>query len=312
MIVEQKNAARRIKNTNRLFLSSLCFVTIASFGIGRMGMNFSMETSLIISQMLFWIPITLYLLITRTNPLRLIPFHKISISTVGMVILFGLLLIPVMTWINLISMMFVENTVAAIDQQMQRNSLLFNLLLMAVMPAFSEEFMIRGIYFQQYRESGIFKGAVISGLVFGLMHMNFNQFSYAAVLGIILALLVEATGSIFSSIIVHFVFNAYSVFIAHFQDQILTMTGDAVIQEVTRSDIVEMTISYTSVAFIVGILAFSVFLWIVQHCKTTEHMKQIFVSNYSEEGKKIKVMTPSFVIGVVIGFGLMILLEWIS
>ena len=52
---------------------------------------------------------------------------------------------------------------------------------------------------------------LLTGFLFGCMHMNLNQFIYAFALGIYLAFLVEATGSIFSSMIAHFTLNATSV-----------------------------------------------------------------------------------------------------
>ena len=207
-MTEQSNEQRTVRNTNRLFLGTLCFVMAVSFWMGRSGISLSGEMNLIVSQLLFWIPIVICLAVTKTNPLHLIPFRKISVSTMLMVILFAILLIPVTAWINLVSMLFVENAVAGIDQQMTGNTLALNLLMMAVLPAVSEECMVRGVYFQLYKSGGILKAAVISGAVFGFMHLNFNQFSYAIVLGVILALLVEATGSIFSSMIAHFTFNA--------------------------------------------------------------------------------------------------------
>lgn len=51
---------------------------------------------------------------------------------------------------------------------------------------------------------------VLSAFLFGCMHMNLNQFMYAFALGAYLALLVEATGSIFSSMLAHFTLNATS------------------------------------------------------------------------------------------------------
>lgn len=312
MIVEQRNAWKKIKNTNRLFLGSLCFVPFAVFCLGNLRISFSMEMNLIVSQLLFWIPIVLYFLVTRTNPLKVIPFHKISLSTICMVALFTILLIPVATWINMISMLFVENRVVSMDQMLQNNSFFSNVLLLALMPALSEEMMVRGVYFQQYKVSGILKGAVVSGIVFGMMHMNFNQFSYTLVLGIVFSLLVEATGSIFSSMIAHFIFNMQSVLVIQFQDRLLGKTEGAALQQAAQPELVQMLVSYTVVALIMGILAFSLFLWIVQHCKTTERMKQIFVSNRSEEGNKIKVITPTFVIGIVLGIGLMFLMEWMG
>ncbi|MDO4454949.1 MAG: type II CAAX endopeptidase family protein [Eubacteriales bacterium] len=308
-MAEQSNAQRTVRNTNWLFLGNLCFVTAVSFWMGRSGIALSGEINLIVSQLLFWIPIVVYLAVTRTNPLRLIPFRKISVSTALMVILFAILLIPVTAWINLVSMLFVENTVIEIDQQMTGNTLVLNLALMAVLPAISEECMVRGVYFQQYKSGGILKAAVISGAVFGFMHLNFNQFSYALVLGMVFALLVEATGSIFSSVIAHFTFNAQSVVTLWIQNHIFASAGEATLEQVTRADLIEMLMGYTTFACIMGVLAFGVFLWIVHHCGSEDHMKQIFLKRQSADGKKVKMVTPAFAAGAVFAVGIMILME---
>lgn len=312
IMVEQDSRQKIVRNTNRLFLGNLCFVTIVSFLLGQKGVSLSIEMNLIITQLLFWIPIAIYLVITRTNPFHLIPFRRISLSTVLIVTLFVLLLVPVVSWINLLSMLFVENKVNVIDQQMTGNTFALNLLVIAVLPAISEECMVRGVYFQQYKAGGILKAAVMSGIVFGFMHLNFNQFSYALILGVILALLVEATGSIFSSIIAHFIFNGQSAAILWMQNHILDPTEKIVLQEVTRADIIEMLMAYTMVACIMGVLAFGVFLWIVHHCGSAEHMRQIFSRKRSEHEKKVSMITPTFIIGTAFAIGVMILLEMIG
>ena len=63
--------------------------------------------------------------------------------------------------------------------------------------------------------------AVLSGLVFGLMHLNINQLSYALLMGIVFALLVEVTGSMYSSMLAHFAANSYSIIMM----QLVSMTS---------------------------------------------------------------------------------------
>ena len=50
----------------------------------------------------------------------------------------------------------------------------------------------------------------MSGLIFGLMHLNFNQFSYGFVLGVIFAAVVEASEVFMSSMAIHFLINFQS------------------------------------------------------------------------------------------------------
>ena len=53
--------------------------------------------------------------------------------------------------------------------------------------------------------------AVISGIMFGVLHMNINQFCYATVLGVVFAYVNRASGSTFTSMIMHFLINSTNV-----------------------------------------------------------------------------------------------------
>lgn len=82
------------------------------------------------------------------------------------------------------------------------------IIIIGCLPGFIEETLYRGIIFTAFRKRSILTGVVISALSFGLMHMNFNQILYAVYLGAVFALVVEATGSIVSTMILHMLFNA--------------------------------------------------------------------------------------------------------
>lgn len=85
----------------------------------------------------------------------------------------------------------------------------------AVMPAVCEELVYRGVLYRNYRKSGMVVGLFLSGFLFGIMHMNLNQFSYAFVLGILLALVNEITGSMLPSVLLHLYINGRSVVVVH-------------------------------------------------------------------------------------------------
>ena len=84
---------------------------------------------------------------------------------------------------------------------------------MAVVPAIIEEFSIRGVVMQPLRRYGDGFAIVASAFIFSIMHGNMAQIPYTVVGGLYLGYLVIATGSIWPSIIVHFVNNMYSVVI---------------------------------------------------------------------------------------------------
>lgn len=105
-------------------------------------------------------------------------------------------------------------------------SLLNAILIIAVLPAIFEEFVFRGVFFKimekKYSKTGL---VVITGLMFGGMHLNVFSFFQTAALGIILGILLLRSGSIFPAMIMHFTNNAVSVVIMTYMKD-GTITGD--------------------------------------------------------------------------------------
>jgi len=82
------------------------------------------------------------------------------------------------------------------------------LLLIGIAPV-AEEVFFRGFLYQAFRNSfGVLPGAVLSGLIFGAIHLEFFKLVQLAVLGVILALLFEKTRSLWPPIILHAVNNS--------------------------------------------------------------------------------------------------------
>jgi hypothetical protein len=81
-------------------------------------------------------------------------------------------------------------------------------LLMAVIAAvaapLAEEVLFRGIIFRALRiKTGFVVAALISGALFGLIHMEPFQAIQLSMLGVVLAWLYDRTGSLWPSIILH-------------------------------------------------------------------------------------------------------------
>ena len=76
----------------------------------------------------------------------------------------------------------------------------------------AEEVVFRGyIYTMVKRMAGLPLAVILSGLLFGAVHMNLVALLPLTVLGIILALSYEYTGSLWAPIAIHFCFNAATV-----------------------------------------------------------------------------------------------------
>ena len=93
----------------------------------------------------------------------------------------------------------------------------FVLAMIAVTPAFCEEFFFRG-YLQRHFERGlgVVWGIVATGVAFGLFHLRLTQVLPLSVLGIYLAYLTWRTGSLWVPIVVHFANNALALATAEF------------------------------------------------------------------------------------------------
>lgn len=88
-----------------------------------------------------------------------------------------------------------------------------DVLLIAVLPAIGEEFLHRGVVLQGTKHEGFGKAIVMSSVLFGLMHLNISQVSYAIVLGLIMGFASVVAKNIWVPIIMHFTNNFIAVYL---------------------------------------------------------------------------------------------------
>ena len=81
----------------------------------------------------------------------------------------------------------------------------------ALVPAFCEEFLFRGVILANLAPYGKRGAVIISAVLFGLMHQNPYQIIYTTAAGIVLGMAYIKTESIWLPTVMHFVNNAYSV-----------------------------------------------------------------------------------------------------
>ena len=214
-------AQKTIKGVNQLFLAlvlvSIVFEIIvgilSAFGIDIF--NGKVTLQLIYSQLVFALPAILYFAFTHRDikqGFAFLRYKKIRFSNILLCILIYICLSPVLNFFNALSMLYSTNLISSVMFGVTDEvPFIVGLIVIAVIPAFLEEFTYRGIFYNTYRLGAGFGAALLSGLLFGLVHGNLNQFTYAFVLGVIFALIVEATDSLWSTMIVHALVNAVSV-----------------------------------------------------------------------------------------------------
>lgn len=81
----------------------------------------------------------------------------------------------------------------------------------AVVPALIEEFAFRGVVMQPLRKYGDWFAIVMSSVFFALLHGNMVQIPFAFIAGLALGFFRIKTGSIWTSVVIHFLNNTLSV-----------------------------------------------------------------------------------------------------
>ena len=131
------------KKVNRFFLTTILlhlFVVVLlvvfrySFELGIVA-NFFVSSGMII------LPAALFLMISGENWQDALGMHKIKWSTVGMIVLFTFLTMPLTTLINAFSMLFVDNAVVAMSGEVLELPFLASFFFVAIMAPFGEVFL---------------------------------------------------------------------------------------------------------------------------------------------------------------------------
>lgn len=96
--------------------------------------------------------------------------------------------------------------------------LLLNLLLLGLAAGIGEEFLFRGIIQRllTYWTKNIHFGAILTGLIFSLMHFQLEGFFPRFLLGVLFCYLLIFTGNLWITVIVHVFFNSIQVIIPYF------------------------------------------------------------------------------------------------
>lgn len=87
-----------------------------------------------------------------------------------------------------------------------------NILGAVVMAPLFEEYIFRRLVLDKLRPFGDVTAVVFSGLAFGLTHLNFGQFFFAAFLGMIFGYVMIKTNRLRYPILMHFVYNLFGTF----------------------------------------------------------------------------------------------------
>lgn len=100
---------------------------------------------------------------------------------------------------------------------------------LAVVPAFVEEYLFRGMILTNLLPYGKTSAILASAALFGIMHQNVGQLFYATVAGLVLGYIYVKSRSIWPCILLHFINNFYSLFNSAIYDRVSKATADVIL-----------------------------------------------------------------------------------
>lgn len=296
------------KKVNWLFLTTLLVeAAVMAFMYLCSDISLGIIESLLLSQLIVLVPAVLFLLGTRTDPGRLIAHNRPKFTTTLLVVVFTFLCMPAIIAVNAFSMLFVDNEVAGLQSYMLSVPWWQILLMVGIIGPVSEEFVFRGVIYHGYKTSQRFVGSMLlSALLFGLTHLNFNQMSYAVLVGIVSVLLLEGSGSIFYSMLFHICINTTNVvqmLVQKAQGTIMSREESMAYIERTMQmpykQALAVSVSvYAVIAAGAAALAGCLLYLIVKKENRVQHMQQLLHGNTGE--KRIKLISVPLVISVVL------------
>ncbi|TVQ16224.1 MAG: CPBP family intramembrane metalloprotease [Bacteroidetes bacterium] len=148
------------------------------------------------------------------------------------------------------------------------SGLLFNIFMVAVIPAIGEELMFRGVLLRIFnRWTGSYHwGVLITAIIFSAIHMQFFGFFPRFLLGLLFGYLVVWSGSLWPAIIAHFINNAAAVtFFYLFQHQL----SDGTFENLGKGN------EGMVYALISLVLVFFVMWWVRRHGKPVKDLQAL-------------------------------------
>lgn len=310
---------KNVTKTNALFAFMIVFYLLSAYVIAILPVSIPEGFMQVIPELILLIPCLMYIFWMKPDTVKDISYAPVSVGTVFKVILITYLLMPMMMFINGVSSMFVENNVVTALEKIAEQPLWLKVVNMAVIPAVVEEFIFRGLIFHGLKRRNPFWAIIISAFLFGLMHMNINQFLYAFAMGVFFAMITYATGSMWPSMVMHFIYNAQSVVLSHiilkYGSDVLTETGQTVAAEVDMSAmILSMFIVYAvlfGIALGGAFLAMLLYFNICKKNRGDENVKRIFTKPFRKQfdDEQGKFVDGYFIFAVILCILYMILGE---
>ncbi len=248
-----------------------------------------------------------YMLILRMDVGKVIRYNKINPVEVLLVLGMAIFGYGVTVILNLVWYWIASHWGTPVGQQLPAiengTQLLAAVLAMGLVPAVVEEILFRGLILRGYEKFGSRISIVMTGILFGILHLQLMTIPSIILLGIIISYVVYRTNSIYAGMIYHFVHNTITICFLFVQNALLK-TQDMV--EGLPQDISQLPDEAMMMAFMVwGIIGFIALILftvciMVFHRYTANKGRTRTLSDVELKRSNILEMLPAFIAMVIV------------
>ncbi|OPZ94213.1 MAG: CAAX amino terminal protease self- immunity [Firmicutes bacterium ADurb.Bin419] len=178
--------------------------------------NLILLISILISLPLY----TLASKITKENFSSICSFKKISIRNLILSLTTGVsLAVFIILFLSYIDTIFpldkLPGDYDGLIQQIMGGNYVITFLAIGILGPIMEEIIFRGFILKELRKiMPVAAAVIVQALLFGLIHLNILQSSYAFVIGLVLGIAFVATKTLYAPIIIHLSFNTLNVILS--------------------------------------------------------------------------------------------------
>lgn len=281
-----------IKANNRfLLLFTIFFPVIATILTIAEVLPSGWNLESVIPYLIFFIVGLLILRKERISVLRILPYNRgLRWQTALLIVLLVFLLMPLSEILSQLgAFVFGDMTGLAEQTGLYSDSPFFvTLFSVAMVPAIFEELYFRGFFYGAYcRAGGVRFAILLTAVLFGLFHANFQQALYAFVIGVVIAVLRELTGSIWAGMLYHFANNGFSVVMSRVD------SGGSPAASGTIAN-------PAAVAILTAVCTVAVF-FVLLKISAIEGKKERFRTFFrGEKGEGVRIVTPCLIISILL------------
>ncbi len=166
------------------------------------------------------LPFAAYLFFRKKDPSDYLKFEKVGFTGGLLCVVAGLGVVLLGNYPALLVQQFLgnfgyESPGSILSQGESLEAILLEIAVTAVLVPFMEEFAFRGVILSALRKYGIGFSIVVSGVLFGLAHLDASSVVFATIAGLVFGFLYAKTNNLWLTVLIHALNNLIAVLGSH-------------------------------------------------------------------------------------------------